>query len=111
MRCVRQGDWKLIQYDVLDGSVRETQLFNLAENPLEFLPEHHDPAVVAQIGVKPDPHQTDLAENPDYAGKLARMEALLLSEMRRLDDPFRLWHQPDDGLEPPAPPVKRRRKK
>ena len=29
------------------------------------------------------------------------MEALLLAEMRRLDDPYRLWNQPDDGLEPP----------
>jgi hypothetical protein len=26
------------------------------------------------------------------------MEALLLAEMRRLDDPYRLWNQPDDGL-------------
>jgi len=30
------------------------------------------------------------------------MEALLLSEMRRLDDPYRMWNQPDDGLTPPA---------
>ena len=37
MRCVKKGDWKLIKYDVLDGTVRETQLFNLAENPDEFL--------------------------------------------------------------------------
>ena len=29
------------------------------------------------------------------------MEALLLAEMRRLDDPWRLWNQPDDGLTPP----------
>ena len=29
------------------------------------------------------------------------MEALLLAEMRRLNDPYRLWNQPDDGLEPP----------
>jgi hypothetical protein len=26
------------------------------------------------------------------------MESLLLAEMRRLDDPWRLWNQPDDGL-------------
>ena len=25
-----------------------------------------------------------------------------LAEMRRLDDPWRLWNQPDDGLQPPA---------
>jgi hypothetical protein len=30
------------------------------------------------------------------------MQALLLSEMRRLHDPYRLWNQPADGL-PPAP--------
>jgi choline-sulfatase len=33
---------------------------------------------------------------------LKEMEALLLSEMRRLNDPYRLWDQPDDGLEPPV---------
>ncbi len=42
MRSVKQGDWKLIKYDVMDGGVRETQLFNLKENPDEFLAEHHD---------------------------------------------------------------------
>ncbi|TWT35021.1 Choline-sulfatase [Thalassoglobus neptunius] len=83
MRAVKHGDWKLIKYDVLDGEVRETQLFNLAENPNEFLDQ-------------------DLAENPEYAEKLAEMEALLLAEMRRLDDPYRLWNQPDDGLETPT---------
>ncbi|MEZ6078011.1 MAG: hypothetical protein R3C56_20780 [Pirellulaceae bacterium] len=41
MRSVRQGDWKLIEYDGLDGAVREKQLFNLAENPNEFLGQHH----------------------------------------------------------------------
>ena len=25
-----------------------------------------------------------------------------LAEMRRLDDPYRFWNQPDDGLEVPA---------
>ena len=90
MRCVRQGDWKLIKYDVMDGTVRETQLFNLADNPNEYLEEHG----------KNDPKLKDLAEDPAYAEKLAQMEALLLSEMRRLDDPYRLWNQPDDGLQP-----------
>src|SRR5690606_5935022 len=27
MRCVMKDNWKLIKYDVLDGKVRETQLF------------------------------------------------------------------------------------
>jgi arylsulfatase A-like enzyme len=108
MRSVRKGDWKLIKYDVLDGEVRETQLFNLAENPGEYLEQHQDPAVTALTGVKPEPHQVNLATDPKYADKLAEMEALLLSEMRRLDDPWRLWNQPDDGL---TPPVKTERKK
>ncbi len=103
MRCVKKGDWKLIKYDVMDGTVRETQLFNLAENPNEFIAEHHDPAVIAQTGSEPSAIQTDLAEDPAYAEKLAEMEALLLEEMRRLDDPYRLWNQPDDGL--PTPPA------
>src|SRR5690606_26177339 len=77
MRCVKKGNWKLTKFDVLDGEVQETQLFNLADNPHEFLPQHG----------KNDPLLTDLAENPKHADKLAEMEALLLSEMRRLDDP------------------------
>ena len=75
----------------MDGEVRETQLFNLAENPNEFLKD-------------------DLAETPALAEKLAEMEALLLSEMRRLDDPYRLWNQPDDGLEPVKQAPKKPRK-
>ncbi|MCA9072428.1 MAG: hypothetical protein KDA84_26065, partial [Planctomycetaceae bacterium] len=78
----------------------ETQLFNLAKNPNEFLPEHG----------KQDPNLTNLADDPAYAEKLAEMEALLLSEMRRLDDPYRLWNQPDDGLTPPKATRKKRRK-
>jgi arylsulfatase A-like enzyme len=103
MRCVRKGDWKLIKYDVMAGKVRETQLFNLAENPHEFLAEHN----------RRLPMETNLASNPTHADKLAEMEALLLAEMRRLNDPYRLWNQPDDGLEPPkpAPPRKRKPKK
>lgn len=93
MRCVKKGDWKLIKYDVLDGTVRETQLFNLKENPDEFLKEHHDPAVVALTGYKPKSNQVNLAGNPKYAAKLAEMEALLLAEEIRFDDPYRLWNQ------------------
>jgi arylsulfatase A-like enzyme len=92
MRCVKQGDWKLIKYDVMDGEVRQTQLFNLAQNPQEFLAEHG----------KGDARLTNLAGNREHAAKLAEMEALLLAEMRRLHDPYRLWNQPDDGLQPPV---------
>lgn len=108
MRCVKQGDWKLIKYDGNNGAVHQTQLFNLAENPDELLREHHDPAVIALTGVTPAPHQVNLAGDPRYAAKLAEMEALLLAEMRQLHDPWRLWNQPDDGLPllPELPPRK-----
>ena len=97
MRCVRKGDWKLIKYDVMEGKVRETQLFNLAVNPNEFIDEHG----------KNDGRLKDLAEDPAYKDKLEEMEGVLLAEMRRLDDPYRLWNQPDDGLEPPV--IKKKR--
>ncbi len=102
MRSVRKGDWKLIQYDALDGKVQETQLFNLKENPHEFLSEHHDAAVTKLTGVQPQPEQTDLAEDPKYAEKLREMRAVLLEEMRKLHDPYRFWDQPKDGLELPV---------
>lgn len=95
MRCVKQGDWKLIKYDVLDGKVRETQLFNLAENPHELLEQHHDPQVISLTGQSPQKQQRNLAADPHHAEKLADMEALLLAEMRRLHDPHRLWNQPE----------------
>ena len=59
---LRKGDWKIIKYDVLDGTVRETQLFNVAENPDEFLPQHQDPKTVQMTGRKPTPQQTNLAD-------------------------------------------------
>ncbi len=83
IRCVKQGNWKLIKYDVLDGAVHRTQLFNLAKNPHEYLPEHARKA----------PQETDLAENPKFANKRRELESLLLKEMQRLDDPYRLWDQ------------------
>ncbi|MGV3662504.1 MAG: sulfatase-like hydrolase/transferase [Prosthecobacter sp.] len=92
MRCVKQGDWKLIRYEAPDRKVSETQLFNLTENPDEFIAEHG----------RTGPMLTNLATNPAYADKLAEMQALLLTEMRRLDDPFRFSNQPGDDL-PPLP--------
>ena len=50
----------------------------------------------------------NLAGNPKYAAKLKQMAALLLAEMRRHDDPYRLWNQPDDGL--PTPIIRERNK-
>ena len=58
--------------------------------------EHHDPKVVAMTGVKPTKNQVNLDKAPKYADILKEMEGLLLAEMRRLDDPYRLWNQPDD---------------
>ena len=83
MRSVRKGDWKLVKFDVLDGAVRETQLFNLKENPNEYLQQHG----------KQNPKLVDLAEDPAHAAKLAEMEALLKDEMVRLHDPYPLWNQ------------------
>lgn len=83
IRCVRNGVWKLVKFDVLDGQVRETQLFNLAENPNEFLPEHG----------QNNPKYTNLAKSKAHSAKLAEMEALLQSEMKGHDDPYQLWDQ------------------
>ena len=102
MRCVRKGDWKLIKYDLMDGTIRETQLFNLKENPDELLSQHQSPDVVALTGNTPKAGQVNLASDPRYAVKLREMEAVLLAEMRRTEDPWRLWDQPQDGLTPPA---------
>jgi hypothetical protein len=90
MRSVRRGDWKLIKYDVMDGKVRETQLFNLKINPHEYLAEHH----ALRKFSEPHPEQFNLAHSPKYAAKRQEMEALLLKEMIRLHDPYPLWDQP-----------------
>ncbi len=45
--------------------------------------------------------------DPAHAAKLKEMQNLLLAEMRRLEDPWRLWNQPDDGLTPPLAPPRR----
>ncbi|WP_428304325.1 sulfatase-like hydrolase/transferase [Lacipirellula sp.] len=94
IRCVRKGDWKLIKYDGGDESNRETQLFNLAENPEELLEEHQLAEIERSAGSMPLPQQKNLCSDPRYSNKLSELEALLLSEMRRLDDPYRLWSQP-----------------
>ena len=96
MRSVRSGDWKLIQYDLMEGEVRETQLFNLADNPMELLGEHHDEAVVALTRNQPNAAQINLAHEQRFAAKRAEMEALLWAEMERWDDPYRLHGQEED---------------
>lgn len=96
LRSIRKGDWKMIKYEILDGdkTIKRTQLFNLKENPHELIKEHHDPKVIALTKNKPKANQRNLADNPKYAAKRKEMEALLLSEQKRLDDPFRFWDQP-----------------
>ena len=91
--------------------MRETQLFNLADNPYEFVDQHHDRQVSALTGFKPSPKQTNLADDSRYAQKLGEMEALLLTQMRAHDDPYRLWNQPDDGLPEPKFRAPTKRKK
>lgn len=95
MRAVKKGDWKLIRYEAPDRGVNETQLFNLAENPEELLPEHGRP---------------NLALDPNHAEKLKEMEALLLAEMRQLNDPWRFSNQPSDDLLPPPAPAGKKKK-
>ncbi len=90
MRSIKTNGWKLIKYDVLDGQVRETQLFNLHENPHEFLIEHHAAGLKKLLGIRPTKSQIDLAETATYAGKRRALEALLRKEMARLGDPYQL---------------------
>lgn len=91
MRSIKTADgWKLIRYDVLEGHVRETQLFNLAENPKEFLDEHRLPEVAELLHHTPQPAQTDLAEIAEYAAKRMELKMLLEREMERLGDPYTL---------------------
>ena len=76
--------------------MQKTQLFNLAENPHELLKQHHAADVVRRTGHEPEAHQVNLADDPAHAAKRKEMEALLLSEMRRLKDPYRLFDQPEE---------------
>jgi hypothetical protein len=83
----------LIKYDVLDGAVRQTQLFNLRENPLELLAEHHAPEVIALTGNEPGREQVNLADDPQFAAKRRELEQLLIEQEEQWGDPYRLWGQ------------------
>ncbi len=94
MRSIKTADgWKLIKYDCLDGAVHETQLFNLNDNPNELLIEHQAAEVIALTGNQPRADQINLANDPRHTAKRRELEALLQSEQKRLDDPYRLWDQ------------------
>lgn len=99
IRAVRKGDWKLIKYDVYNGQIHETQLFNLKENPYELLKEHQDTSIIRLTGNKPKPNQVNLANDPKYANKLKEMEKLLLKQQFKYNDPFLLWNQKDVMIE------------
>ena len=90
MRAVKTDGWKLIKYDVLGGEVRETQLFNIKENPKEFLIEHQDRNLVALLKNKPASNQVNLADIAEHAAKRKELEILLNKEMKRLGDPYEL---------------------
>jgi len=96
IRTVKQGDWKLLKYASPKDGVAITQLFNLADNPHEFIAQHHKNDVANLTGHAPQDNQRNLANDPRYGQKLAEMENQLLTEMRRLNDPYRLWNQPEN---------------
>lgn len=87
IRCLREGDWKLITWQAPDRGVDEIQLFHLKRNPAELLPQHHHPDTIALTGMQPDQDQTNLAARPEHAVRLQRMQDLLLREMKQLGDP------------------------
>ena len=93
IRSIKKGDWKLIKYDVMNGQVRKTQLFNLKDNPNELLIEHRNPKIILLTGNIPKINQINLADQKKYAVKRKEMEELLLAEMKAIEDPFRLWDQ------------------
>ena len=94
MRAVKRDGWKLIEYDVLDGKVRETQLFNLKQNPHELLAEHHSPELKVLLKNEPAANQVNLADAAEHASKRRELEQLLKSEMKRLGDPYLLSAHP-----------------
>jgi choline-sulfatase len=96
IRSLRRGDWKLIKYESSAGD-RHTQLFNLRTNPLELLAEHHDPNVGTSSHGAAAEYQRNLASDPAHAAIRAELEADLLTEMERHDDPFRFSDQPIAG--------------
>jgi len=63
-RALRDERWKLIRYPQVD----RTQLFDLQSDPAEV---------------------TNLAEKPEYAGRVNSMKSALLAEMQRWDDPLK----------------------
>ncbi len=83
MRSVKRGRWKLIKYDVMSNEIQETQLFDLATNPHEFLQEHADLGLAATA-----PHQVNLAKHPAYALVRQELEELMMMQRKEHQDPY-----------------------
>ena len=90
MRAIKTNGWKLIEYNVLEGTVRQTQMFDLRNNPNELLTEHNTKEVRAVLKNAPKPGQVNLAADPRFVKRRSELQALLKKEMKRLGDPYTL---------------------
>ena len=71
-RAITDGRFKLIKYDVDPSNTQVTQMFDLATNPFELLPEHGTP---------------NIAEEPAYAAIRNQLETQMMAERIRNADP------------------------
>ena len=72
IRSITDGRFKLIKYDVDNTNTQVTQMFDLDTNPFELLPEHGTP---------------NIAESPAYAAIRNQLEAEMMIERLRNNDP------------------------
>lgn len=89
MRSIKTDGWKFVIFDVLDGKVREKQLFNLKQNPREFLKEHHTEKLQSLVSIKLEAQHRNLAGLEEYAAKQRELESLLVKKMKSLGDPHK----------------------
>lgn len=110
IRCVKRGDWKLIQYEAPGRTELQQQLFNLKENPNELIAAHHERDTVTLTGSTPKPEQTNLAGDPRHAAQLKELQELMLAQMRQHHDPFRFSNQPQEvkSVDEPKPMKKKK---
>ena len=71
-RAITDGRFKLIKYDINSSNTQITQMFDLAVNPFELLPEHGT---------------TNIANEPAYAAIRSQLEAQMMAERLRNNDP------------------------
>ena len=72
IRSITDGRFKLIKYDVDNTNTQVTQMFDLDTNPFELLPDHGTP---------------NIAESPAYAAIRNQLEAEMMIERLRNNDP------------------------